>query len=350
MSANMDRFPRLTVVILCAVILACTADTGGTASSTASSTSSSTTALSGKDPAFARFVDTYFDSLYSFTPSGGTAAGFHQYDNRVEDLSAANVNRRIATLHAQQRQLDSIRATNLVLDDSIDAAMLDGAIKSELQDEEQIGNWKKNPMNYVGLPGNAVDLLMKRNFASPVDRLKSVTARLRGVPAVLAEMHTNIVNPPKEFTDLAVRIAAGSVGFFKDDVAKWAKGAAGNDSSAFREFTQVNDSVVTAMQGAADWLKNTMLPKSNGKYAIGAKAFADKLRYDEMVDIPLPRLLQIGEAQLDKDYRAFVATAQEVAPGKTPEEAMETLNADHPTADNLIPSAKSTVEGLRQFL
>jgi uncharacterized protein (DUF885 family) len=351
MSCNFTVARLTATFATCTVIFACTADSGSstTASSTASSTTS-TTSASGKDPAFASFVDTYFDSLYAFAPSSGTAAGFHQYDNKVEDLSAANIDRRIATLHAQQRQIDSLRAKQLVLDDSIDAAMIDGAIKSELQDEEQIGNWKKNPMNYVGLPGNAVDLLMKRNFASPVERLKSVTARLRGMPQVLAEMRTNIVNPPREFTDLAMRIAGGSVGFFKDDVAKWAKGAAGSDSTALREFTQVNDSVATAMQAAADWLKTTLLPRSNGKYAIGAKAFADKLRYDEMVDVPLPRLLQIGEAQLDKDYKAFVATAQEVAPGKTPQEAMETLNADHPTAANLISSANSTVKGLRQFL
>ena len=351
MSCNFTVARLTATFATCTVIFACTADSGSstTASSTASSTTS-TTSASGKDPAFANFVDTYFDSLYAFAPSSGTAAGFHQYDNKVEDLSAANIDRRIATLHAQQRQIDSLRAKQLVLDDSIDAAMIDGAIKSELQDEEQIGNWKKNPMNYVGLPGNAVDLLMKRNFASPVERLKSVTARLRGMPQVLAEMRTNIVNPPREFTDLAMRIAGGSVGFFKDDVAKWAKGAAGSDSTALREFTQVNDSVATAMQAAADWLKTTLLPRSNGKYAIGAKAFADKLRYDEMVDVPLPRLLQIGEAQLDKDYKAFVATAQEVAPGKTPQEAMETLNADHPTAANLISSANSTVKGLRQFL
>jgi uncharacterized protein (DUF885 family) len=348
MQAHSLRFsPLSTAVAIPLLLLGCVnAEPGGTAaSSTASSTSQS-----GKSPVFARFVDTYFDSLYSFSPSQGTAAGFHQYDNKVEDFSAANVNRRIATLHSLQSQLDSIRTTQLALDDSIDAAMIDGAIKSELQDEEELANWKKNPMGYVGLPGNAVDLLMKRNFAAPADRLKSVTARLRGVPAVLTAMRQNVVNPPREFTDLADRIAGGSVGFFKGDVATWAKGAAGSDSSALREFTQVNDSVVASMQSAADWLKGALMPRSKGKFAIGAKAFADKLRYDEMVDIPLARLLEIGEAQLDKDYKAFVATAQEVAPGKTPAEAMATLEADHPTAANLIPSAKSTVEGLRQFL
>jgi hypothetical protein len=338
---------RSSLLALSLAFLGCVKSESGAPA--ASSTPPSATP-SGSNPAFAKFVDTYFDSLYSFNPSQGTAAGFHQYDSKVEDLSASNFARRIATLHWQQGQLDSIRSPQLTLDDSIDAAMIDGAIKSELQDEEELANWKKNPMGYVGVPGNAVDLLMKRSFAPPAERLKSVTSRLRGVPAVLNEMRENIVNPPREFTDLAARIAGGSVGFFKSDVATWAKGAAGTDSATLREFTQVNDSVVASMQSAADWLNRTLLPKSRGRYAIGAKAFADKLRYDEMVDIPLPTLLARGEAQLDKDYKAFLATAQEVAPGKTPAEAMATLEAEHPTATDLIPSAKSTVEGLRQFL
>ena len=42
--------------------------------------------------------------------SQGTAAGFHQYDSKVEDYSAATMNRRIATLHWLQGQLDSVRA------------------------------------------------------------------------------------------------------------------------------------------------------------------------------------------------------------------------------------------------
>src|SRR5216117_4188961 len=84
------------------MLLGCvSADPGASA---ASSTPASTSA-SGTSQGFARFVDTYFDSLYSFSPSQGTAAGFHQYDNKVEDLSAANITRRIATLHALQSQL-----------------------------------------------------------------------------------------------------------------------------------------------------------------------------------------------------------------------------------------------------
>jgi uncharacterized protein (DUF885 family) len=299
---------------------------------------------------FSDFVDTYFDSLYAFTPSTGTAAGFHQYDNRVEDLSAARIRARVSTLRSQLAALTKLRASTLSLDDSIDASMIDGAIRSELQDDEVIQTWRKNPMVYVGLAGNTVDLLMKRNFAPPAERLRSVTSRLRGVPAVLTAMRANVQNPPVEFTDLAVRIAGGSVGFFQNDVAGWARDAAGTDAAALSEFTAVNDSVVAAMQSAATWLKNDLLPRSKGKFAIGAKAFADKLRYDEMVDIPLDRLLALGEAQLAKDHRKFVEVAKLVAPGKTPAEAMASLEAEHPTPETLISSANATVEGARQFL
>jgi uncharacterized protein (DUF885 family) len=299
---------------------------------------------------FGAFADIYFDSLFAYNPSYGTAAGFHQYDSRIEDRSEQSVARRVATLKSFQQKVDSFSAGQLAPDDSIDAAMMSGAIRSEIQDLELLQTWKKNPMGYVGLPGNAVDLLMKRNFAPPAERLRSVTARLRGVPALMAAMRANVSNPPKEFTDLAVRIAAGSVGFFKNDIATWARGAAGGDSSALREFTLANDSAAAALDSAAKWLKSDLLPRSKGSYAIGAKAFADKLLYDEMVDTPLDRLLALGEANLEKDYQAFVATAREVAPGKTPQQAMASLEDEHPTAQNLISSAKATIEGARQFL
>jgi uncharacterized protein (DUF885 family) len=299
---------------------------------------------------FGVFADVYFDSLFAYNPSYGTAAGFHQYDTLIEDRSEQSVTRRIATLKLFQLTVDSLTAGQLTPDDSIDAAMLSGAIRSEIQDLELLQTWRKNPMGYVGLPGNAVDLLMKRNFAPPAERLRSVTARLRGVPALMAAMRANVSNPPKEFTDLAIRIAGGSVGFFKNDIATWARGAASGDSAALREFTTANDSAAAALDSAAKWLKSDLLPRSKGAYAIGAKAFADKLLYDEMVDTPLDKLLALGEANLEKDYQAFVATAREVAPGKTPQQAMASLEDEHPTAQDLVPSAKATIEGARQFL
>lgn len=305
---------------------------------------------SATSPAFATFVDTYFDSLFSWSPTQATSDGFHQYDNRIDDLSADAVTRRIATLTWQLARLDSLRSAGISPQDSIDAAMLDGVIRSELQDKEVLQNWRHNPFGYIAAAGNSINVVIKRSYAPAPQRLQSVIVRLRGIPPMFAAMEANVDNPPKEFTDLAILIAQGSVDFFKHDLALWAKDAAGTDTASLHEFTRVNDSVVAVVRASVPWLQHTLLPKSHGSFALGAKNFSDKLKYDEMLDMPLDRVLAIGEANLDKDYKAFVETAKLVAPGKSPAEAMATLQADHPSADSLLPSANATVARIRQFL
>jgi hypothetical protein len=92
------------------------------------------------------------------------------------------------------------------------------------------------------------------------------------------------------------------------------------------------------------------LPSSKGSYAIGSETFQRKLLYEDMVDLPLEKVLAIGEANLEKDYQAFVETARKIDTTKTPAEVMKLISNDHPDAVDLIPSVKRTVEATRQFL
>jgi uncharacterized protein (DUF885 family) len=301
-------------------------------------------------PSFSRFVDDYFDSYFTWNPSQGTAAGLHQYDAQLEDYSAAGVAKRIETGKLLQTRLEKLRQSRLTPDEAIDADVLDGLLRAERLDLETLANWRKNPMPYVSLPGGAVDGLMKRTFAPPADRLRSVIARLKAVPTMLGELRANVDNPPREFTELAIRMAQGSVGFFRDDVRTWAKDAAGPDAELAKEFEAANAIVVKGLQEVLTWMRQELLPRSNGHYAIGAENFAKQLLYEELVDIPLDKLLAIGEATLRRDQEAFVATARKIDPSKTPAEVMKALSADHPTERDLIPSARRTVEKIRQFL
>ncbi len=191
---------------------------------------------------------------------------------------------------------------------------------------------------------------MKRNFAPPADRLRSVIARLKGVPSILAEMQTNVVNPPEVFTDLAILMASGSAGFFRGTVAQWGRDASGSDAALRKEFESANNAAAGAMERAAAWLKSDLRPRSKGAYAIGAANFRNKLRYEEMVDLPLDRLLAIGEANLQKDRQAFIETAHQIDPRKSPLEVIQSLSADHPSAENLVSVARQTLEGIRGFV
>jgi uncharacterized protein (DUF885 family) len=299
---------------------------------------------------FARFVDDYFEAQFRAQPSAGTEAGLHQYDGQLEDLSRASIEARIAELKQLQARLTAVDRTRLSFDDAIDAQALEGHLLGTLQGLEILRTWETNPMAYVRVPGNGVDGLIKRDFAPAHDRLRSIVARLRAVPAVYAAARTNVKNPPKEFTDLAIRMCKGSVGYFERTVPQWAKGAAGGDAALFAEFEKANAAVVKETRELAAWLETDLLPRSKGSYAIGEANFLAKLKYDDMVELPLDALLARGQAQLDKDHAAFIETARRIDPAKTPAEVMKSLSDEHPTAQDLIPSIQRSVEDARRFL
>lgn len=303
------------------------------------------------DSGFRAFEAAYFKALFEASPAYGTASGLHEYDARLDDLSRPAIGRRIAALKQQAGALQAIRAKGgLTKAETIDADFLANRIQSELLDLETLEIWRRNPMAYVSVAGGAIDGLMKRNFAPPLDRLRSVTSRVRGVPALMAAMRANVENPPKEFTDLAIRMAGGSVGFFKATVAGWAKGAAGGDAAALAEFEQANKAAIEAVETATAWLKTDLLPRSKGAYAIGEANFRRKLLLDEMVDAPLAEVLATGEANLERDRQAFIETARKINPRATPLEVMRSLSAEHPGEKELLDSMRATLDGARRFL
>jgi uncharacterized protein (DUF885 family) len=294
---------------------------------------------------FAAFENDYWNAWLRANPTYATGIGIHDYDAQVEDLSADAVNRRVADLQAFEKRLDALNTAG-----NIDAEILKSAIQAELIELTEVKGWKNNPMGYAGLPGSAIDVLMKRDFAPRSQRLEAVIARTRQVPAILAAMKKNVENPPREFTDLAIRMSEGSVGFFKDTVPAWAKDAAGGNDALWKRFDEANQAAIAAMQDAARWLKSDQLPRSKGSYAIGAELFAKKLKSEEMVDLPLDRVLSIGEANLRKDYNDFVETARKIDPKKTPAQVMAMISDDHPPETDLIPATRRTLASIRQFL
>jgi hypothetical protein len=308
------------------------------------------------DSRFSAFVDDYMASRFAAHPSEGTSAGLHQYDNLIEDLSSKRILTRIDELLVQRTKLAEIRREHeagkspLSADEAIDMPFLDGQIEAELIDLSVIREWQRNPMGYVMIPGGSIDLLIKRDFAPAGDRLRLVIARQKGIPAIFESARENLKNPPREFTDLAIRMASGSIGFFEGSVATWAKDAARGDSTLLAEFQQTNSRTIRAIKDFLGWLEKDLKPRSTGQYAIGPRLFTAKLKTEELVDRPLSEILTRGERNLEKDYRAFVETARLIDPNKTPAEVMKSLSDDHPTADDLIPAVRRSVEAARKYL
>ena len=221
-------------------------------------------------------------------------------------------------------------------------------IRSQLLTLETIRPWEKNADNYSSTCANGAFVLMERKFASPDDRLRSLIAREKQMPALLNDARANLNNPPRIFTEIAIEQLPGIVSFFETDVP--AAFADAKNPAVKAEFAQTNAAVIAALKSYLDWLKTDLLTRSNGDFRIGAQAFSDKLKYDEMVDIPLDKLLDIGWADLHKNQAQFKEVAHELEPDKTPADVLEELGKDHPAPDQLLDAFRATFRRAGSFI
>ncbi len=238
-------------------------------------------------------VDRFFDEAdFRFNPSAGTSAGFHQYDARLEDYSRSAIEQQVAVLRQYEREVQDFPASNLNQEQAADRELVLGTIRSSLLDLESIRTWETNPDHYSSAATNAVFVIMSRKFAPPEERLKSVIARERQMPKMFADARANLKNPPRIYTEVAIEQLPGIVSFFEKDVPLAFNAV--KDRALLDQFHQANAAVIRELQSYQTFLKNDLLPRSKGDFRIGAENYRKKLLYDEMVDIPLDRLLQIG--------------------------------------------------------
>jgi uncharacterized protein DUF885 len=287
-------------------------------------------------------TDRFFDEYYfPFNPSTATSAGIHKYDSQLEDYSKAGVAARVAKL----KQFESEFAK---LAPNPDRDLILANIHSSLLELETIRNWERNPDVYPSGISSSAFTIMSRTFAPPDVRLRSLIARERKMLQALAAARENLKNPPRIYTEIAIEQVSGIIGFFEKDVPLAFNSV--KDAKLLTEFREANVAVIGALRDYEKYLKADVLPHSNGDFRLGAVNYSKKLLYDEMVDIPLDRLLQIGYDDLRANQKKFRETAALIDKTKTPRQVLTEFEKDHPAPDKLLDTFRDTLTGLRDFV
>lgn len=315
---------------------------------TASPSTAQRISADGGVQTFNFIADQYFTDYFKNSPTSATQTGYHQYDGQLEDYSAAATQRWVGTLRAYEKKFAAIDPSALDASVAGDHAMLLNSIRSQLLSLEVIRNWEKNPDNYSSGITNSIFVIMERPYASTDVRLRAAVAREKLIPQVFLEARKNLKNPPKIFTEIALEQIDGLVSFFQSDVPSAFTQA--TDAKAKADFAQTNAAVIAALKSYGAWLKSDLLPRSNGDYKLGTDTFRKKLLYDEMVDLPLDRLLEVAYADLHKNQAEFARVAKEVDPKKTPAEVLAELTTIHPAPDKLISAFQDTFSSLIGFI
>jgi hypothetical protein len=114
------------------------------------------------------------------------------------------------------------------------------------------------------------------------------------------------------------------------------------------EFSATNQKVMDELKSYQEWLQKDLKPRAHGDFRIGAENYRRKLLYDEYIDIPLDRLLEIGMANLRLNQQAFKEKAAKIDPNKTAQQILED-GKDLPAPDKLLQTFRDTLERTEDF-
>jgi uncharacterized protein (DUF885 family) len=303
----------------------------------------------GTDPAAVaeRFAQQYFSNYFKLQPTRATDLGIHDHDAALPDVSAAGHGAWQAMLRGYLAKAQAIRTADWPVAPRDDIAFLIASIKGEMLADETVRLWRKDPNAYLVLATESVFGLVKRNFAPQADRLRSVVAREQGIPHLLDEAKGNLTEPAHVYVEIALAQIDDTIGFFKTDLP--AALADAGDPGLRKEFAAANGKVVDALGAYKSFLQN-LLPKANAPFAIGRAAFQEKLLDEEMVDLPVEKILEVGMAQLRKDQATLAEAAHRIDPGKSVEAVLEGVRKDHVRGDQLLAAAKAQLDMLRRFV
>ncbi|MGE0360281.1 MAG: DUF885 domain-containing protein [Vicinamibacterales bacterium] len=299
-------------------------------------------------PPFAAFVDHFLDEFARMNPSIAAGNGLHQYDATLEDFSAAGIQAQIATWRRLQTTLRTIPIDNLTADERVDHRIIGGLVDGWLLDLDTVRSWRKNLMVYASAVSSGVHNLMTMESSPADDRARRIIAKVRGVPALLAAAEANLADPPRVMAERGVRMFRGAAGMLRHDVALAFAGL--SDQTLKADLATATADAAAAIEAFADRFERERLPTAAGAYAVGRETLEARYRAEELIDLPAPQLLAIGERELESAERAFIAAAAAIDPRRHALGVWEQILRDHPTRGALVPAAQKAVDALQAFV
>ncbi|MFL6587293.1 MAG: DUF885 domain-containing protein [Luteimonas sp.] len=357
------RHSLLAVAVLAAALAGCNREAPNTP--VTAQDAPAATAPSQADAAFAALSKRYLDEGMRFSPISATQIGDHRFDSEVDDLSAAgrqaglDFNRRYLT------ELDAIELAQLSRDNHVDALILRNNLEYGIWDTETLQSWAWDPQMYSGLAGGAIYNLMAREFAPMPERLKSATARMEKIPAILAQARENL-DPARVPATHARTVAAqnkGVLSLIDTFITPNAGQLQGEDRTRL-------DAAVETLRAAVEehqtWLDGTLVPNAKGEFRVGAEIYDQKLKFALNSSLSRQDIRQRAEAELVRIRDEMYVVAQAVLKDRagapeTPaqpsedqrqaaiEAAMEVAYADKPGRNEVVDFAKHTLDVATEF-
>ena len=286
------------------------------------------------------------EERWSFYPSEASELGLHQHDGMLPDLSETAVRGRLRQISVGLERLFTIHLEELPAQERMDYRLLEMALRKEHFELAELHATETDPMSQLGHLN--VTGYIQRDYAPLPDRVRSLARLLFQVPEFLnTALGTLREEVAKPILDASIESYEGMARFYRTDLGKVAREI--GDSGLLDSFEGARERAATAVDGFVSFLK-ARLGKASPRFAIGPDFYQKMLLYGEMVDLPLSRLAEVGEADLRRNLDRLTEVAARIDRSRTVKELIEESRVGHPSAESLIPDSRRILEELRQFV
>ena len=294
-------------------------------------------------------AERYFQARFDFRPTAATAAGDHSRDLKLEDFSELRVQFEQVALRAFLDTLaTAIDSTALPAAEQIDYALLKRDARTRLFYIEDLKVFERDPDLYHSTASNAVYALLKRDFAPLDERLSAVAAREEQIPKLFESAKANLENPPEVWTRIAIEQARGTVEFFAKVVPAAAREA--TDPAVRAHVLEANQTALAAARDYLRFLRDDLLPRSKGDFALGRDRFKKNCAVEEWITEEPESLLARALAEVEENHRQMAEVCRRIDPKASVEEVVERTAAHYPRPAGLLDSCRAEVGRLRRFI
>jgi uncharacterized protein (DUF885 family) len=305
------------------------------------------TAGSG-DAALEQLIRERFDELMAAWPSRATSLGIHEHDGRLPDLSRAA---READMAAERRfigRLEAIDAATLSERADFERELASHAARLRLFEDEVVRGWQRRTVASDEI-GDALFLLMARDFAPPAVRLEAMGSRIEGVPVALRQVRDNL-DPDRVALWLHLeRQAADELPQLIGEIVGQGRRTWGTGPS-WRRLVAAADAAVVALAEYADWLEQ-QAEGAGDHVALGRDDLDTLVALRAFDGLDTDDILAIGEEQLEAMHRERRAAGREIDPGASEAEIVARVKADGPADfDAALAGYRDAMLRAREFL
>jgi uncharacterized protein (DUF885 family) len=295
---------------------------------------------------FTQLAGQILESIWKSSPFAASFVGIHKYDNELDDVDSDHLMSVNKERKDFLKKLEAMDEEKLNSEEQIDWQLLKNFLKSNTREFEELRYWQKNPAEYANLCVDALHILFLREFAPIEERAAAILSRMRQIPRFLRDSRKNLRDAPQIFTRLAIETNVGGQNFLQTISAKLSDAV----PAIAADIEKASKEAAAAIADYGDFLKNELLPKSRGEFAIGADHFNFKLKADHMLPYTAEQILDYGYTQKDATEETLQQTAQQIDKGKTWIEIVEDIKKHHPRASELLAAYQTEMDRARRFI